>query len=361
MPAVHDVPPGPGMPSSRHIILAGLALGLLAGGRADAADAARGAGATFPQPLYEKWAKAYGAVTGAAVSYAGTGSGDGLRQASQGKVDFGGSDMPVAPQDLRAAGLMQFPSVVGGIVPVANVPGLDPGSVTLDGPTLAKAMLGAIAFWDDPAVAALNPGVPLPHLAVAPVHRSDASGTTFVLTEYLTKVSPEWRARSGQGTTVRWPAGSEAKGSEGMVQAVRGQPGALGYVEYSYAKRASLPYLNLVNAEGRAVQPTPMSFAAALAGVDWSAYLGDGDKGLTDRPGGASWPLTTATFVLVKVSDPATLAGRRTAAGYFRWALSKGGSIAEDLDYVPLPPDGVTAVQAAIAGVPDLRAVAAAR
>jgi phosphate transport system substrate-binding protein len=247
--------------------LGAIVLGILIPAIADAAESARAAGATFPQLLYERWAKAYSAQTEDTVTYTGTGSGDGLKQVVAGTVDFGGSDMPATGADARA--LIQVPSIVGGIVVVVNLPGLDPGGITLDGPTLAGLYSGAITSWNDAAIQRLNPTAPLPAIAVRPVHRADASGTTFVVTDYLSKISDDWMRGSGRGTSVRWPKGVEVKGSDGMVQAVAAEPGSIGYVEYSYARKGVMTYVNLMSADGRSVQPTPMSFAAAVAGLDW--------------------------------------------------------------------------------------------
>ncbi len=329
--------------SSRSFLLAcAVAGGLIQAGDACAAQA-RGAGATFPQPLYDRWAKAYGSISSAVVTYQGTGSGDGIKQVTAGTIDFGGSDMPMAASDLAKGGFVQFPTVIGGVVLVANVPGMDPGSIVLDGDNVRYLLTGKSPYWDDPAIARGNPSLSLPHLKVVPIHRSDSSGTTFVVSDYLSKVG-SWTG--GRGTTVKWPTGIEARGSDGMVQAVAAQPGAIGYVEYSYAKRAGLAYVDMVNVSGRVVQPTPSSFSAASDAVDWRSMMADPDKGLVNEPGGASWPLTTTTYVIMKPPGKDDRPGPATAAAMFEWALDKGGSIANDLDYVPLPPAAVAEVRA---------------
>ena len=329
---------------------------------ADGIAPATGAGATFPQPLYEAWGRAFGAINETTVTYSGVGSGDGVRKAAESAVDFGGSDVPLGASDLARNKLVQFPSVTGGVVVVVNLPGVNPGALRLDADTMGRMFKGEIRTWDDPAVAALNGGSWLPKEAVRVVHRADSSGTTYVLTDYLSKASRTWGMPKSK--LLNWPTGIPVDGTDAMVAAVRSTPGSIGYVEYSYAKKAGLAYVDLVNAEGRTVQPTPSSFAAATASLDWAAFLASDDMSLVNRPGAASWPLTTATFVMVHPEVPAGPANKvrpslRTALAMFAWALGHGGSLAEDLEYVPLPPAAVDAIaQSTAAQLPDFHPVA---
>jgi phosphate transport system substrate-binding protein len=301
---------------------------------AKAADIS-GAGATFPYPIYAKWADTYKKATGIGLNYQSIGSGGGIKQIIANTVTFGASDMPLEPKALAKDGLVQFPTVVGGAVPTANIPGIEPGQLTLDGPTLAKIYLGEIKSWDDAAIQKLNPGVKLPALAIAVVHRSDGSGTTFIWTNYLSKVSEDWKSKVGNSTAVEWPVGIGAKGNEGVANSVIQTKGAIGYNEYAYVLQNKMTYIKLINKDGKPVAPTSASFQAAAAHADWakadSFYLI-----LTDEPGADSWPVAGATFILIhqKPQDPAAAT---SALKFFAWAYANGDKQAEDLVYVPLP------------------------
>ena len=302
-----------------------------------------GAGATFPYPIYAKWADAYKKQTGTGLNYQSIGSGGGIKQIQAQTVTFGASDMPLPPKDLEKSGLVQFPTVMGGVVPVVNLDGVAAGTLVLDGPTLANIYLGNITSWDDPAIKKLNPGVKLPSQAIAIVHRSDGSGTTFIFTNYLSKVSADWQSKVGSSTSVEWPAGIGTKGNEGVANNVAQTKGAIGYVEYAYAKQNHLTYTKLVNKSGKSVAPTAEAFAAAAASADWLGTPGFSVI-LTEQPGDASWPIAGATFILIpkKPPDPAA-AGE--ALKFFSWAYAHGGEMAEALDYVPLPESVVKAVE----------------
>ncbi len=302
-----------------------------------------GAGATFPYPIYAKWADAYKKETGNGLNYQSIGSGGGIKQIKAQTVTFGASDAPLKADELAAANLVQWPMVMGGIVPVVNIDGIAPGAITLDGPTLAKIFLGDIKTWDDAAIKKLNPEAKLPSSAIAVVHRSDGSGTTFNFTDYLSKVSPDWKSKVGENTAVEWPQGIGAKGNEGVANNVMQTKGSIGYVEFAYAKQNKLTYTGLINKEGKAVEPTMPAFQAAAANADWANAPGFYQI-LTDQPGAASWPITAATFILMqkKPQDPAAAT---EALKFFDWAYSKGGKMAEDLDYVPLPDKVVTLVK----------------
>ncbi len=302
-----------------------------------------GAGATFPYPIYAKWADAYKKETGNGLNYQSIGSGGGIKQIKAQTVTFGASDAPLKADELAAANLVQWPMVMGGIVPVVNIDGIAPGAITLDGPTLAKIFLGDIKTWDDAAIKKLNPEAKLPSSAIAVVHRSDGSGTTFNFTDYLSKVSPDWKSKVGENTAVEWPQGIGAKGNEGVANNVMQTKGSIGYVEFAYAKQNKLTYTGLINKEGKAVEPTMPAFQAAAANADWANAPGFYQI-LTDQPGAASWPITAATFILMqkKPQDPAAAT---EALKFFDWAYSKGGKMAEDLDYIPLPDKVVTLVK----------------
>jgi phosphate transport system substrate-binding protein len=317
-------------------VIAGVAMALVAGAShvAVAADIS-GAGATFPYPVYAKWADAYQKQTGNRLNYQSIGSGGGIKQIKAGTVTFGASDAPLPGKDLDAAGLAQFPMVMGGIVPVANLDGVTPGELVIDGPTLAKIFLGDIKSWDDPALKALNPGVTLPRQAIAVVHRSDGSGTTFNFAYYLSDVSADWKAKVGFNTSVQWPVGIGAKGNEGVANNVAQTKGAVGYVEYAYALQNKLTYARMVNKAGKVVAPTSQSFQAAAANADWTSQPGYGVI-LANQPGDTSWPMTAATWILVhkQPTDPAATA---EALKFFAWAYKNGTGMAEGLDYVPMP------------------------
>jgi phosphate transport system substrate-binding protein len=302
-----------------------------------------GAGATFPYPIYAKWADAYKKQTGNGLNYQSIGSGGGIKQIEAQTVTFGASDMPLKPQDLDKNGLVQFPTVMGGVVPVVNLDGVAAGTLVLDGATLAKIYLGNITAWDDPAIKKLNPDVKLPSQPIAIVHRSDGSGTTFIFTNYLSKASADWQSKVGSSTSVEWPAGIGAKGNEGVANNVAQTKGAIGYVEYAYAKQNHLTYTKLVNKSGKSVAPTAEAFAAAAASADWLGTPGFSVI-LTDQPGDQSWPIAGATFILIhkKPPDPAAAS---EALKFFSWAYAHGGEMAAALDYVPLPESVVGAVQ----------------
>jgi phosphate transport system substrate-binding protein len=306
---------------------------------AAAAAEITGAGATFPFPIYAKWADAYKKATNVGLNYQSIGSGGGIKQIKAKTVTFGASDQPLKEKDLDAAGLLQWPQIMGAIVPVVNIDGVKPGDLTLDGATLAGVFLGKIAKWDDPAIAKLNPGVKLPDVAIAVVHRSDGSGTTFNFTDYLAKVSDDWKSNVGESTAVEWPVGIGSKGNEGVAAAVGQTKGAIGYVEYAYAKQNKMTYAKMVNHDGKTVAPDIESFQAAAANADW-AHAPGFYQILTDQPGAASWPISASSFILMhkKAVDPAASAG---ALKFFDWAFTKpGAEMAEQLDYVPMPDAG---------------------
>ena len=312
---------------------------------ATAATAAEitGAGATFPYPIYAKWADAYKTQTGVAMNYQSIGSGGGIAQIKAGTIDFGASDMPLGTGDLKAAGLMQFPAIVGGVVPVMNLDGVAPGAMRLTGPVLADIYLGKIRKWNDKAIAELNPGVALPDEAVAVVRRSDGSGTTFIFTDYLSKVSPEWKSKVGSSTAVAWPEGVGGKGNEGVAAYVQRIKGAIGYVEYAYAKRNRMTHASVRNRDGQFVQPDDATFKAAAANADWKNAHGFYQI-LTDQPGRTAWPITGASFILMHVRQdkPQNAAD---VLKFFDWSFRNGQKLAEDLDYVPLPDAVVTIVE----------------
>ena len=292
-----------------------------------------GAGATFPAPLYSKWASDYNKATGVRVNYQSVGSGAGLRQIDAKTVAFGASDMPLKDEDLEKKGLVQFPTVIGGVVPVVNIKGINPGQIKLTGQVLGDIYLGKITNWSDPAIKALNSSVPLPDAAIAPVRRADGSGTTFVFTNYLSKVNPEWKTKVGEGTAVNWPVGAGGKGNEGVAAFVGRLPNSIGYVEYAYVKQNKMTYTLMQNAAGKFATPDDVGFKAAAAGAVWpkNFYLI-----LTNQPGDATWPITNPTFILMhKVQEkPADAA---TALKFFDWTFKSGDKTAADLDYVPMP------------------------
>jgi phosphate transport system substrate-binding protein len=301
-----------------------------------------GAGATFPYPIYAKWAEAYKAKTGIGLNYQSIGSGGGIAQIKAKTVDFGASDKPLSPGELEAAGLTQFPTVIGGVVPVVNIAGIAPGQLQLDGATLAAMCMGTIKYWDDAAVKKLNPAAQLPHEAIAIVHRSDGSGTNFIFTNYLSKKSPAWASQVGAATAVQWPAGIGAKGNEGVAGNVKQTNGALGYVEYAYAKQNHLTYVRMINHDGVSVEPTAAAFQAASAKTDW-AHAPGFYVVLTDQPGHDAWPIAGATFILI-YKQPADPAKTKDVLKFFQWAYQNGSQLAESLDYVPLPASTVAAI-----------------
>jgi phosphate transport system substrate-binding protein len=325
---------------SLHGLLAAAAFAV-AGAPALAADIT-GAGATFPFPIYAKWAEAYKQKTGIGTNYQSIGSGGGIAQIKAKTVDFGASDMPLKPEDLQASGLMQFPAIIGGVVPIVNLAGIAPGAIRFTGPVLADIYLGKIRQWNDKAIADLNPGLKLPAEPITVVRRSDGSGTTFLWTDYLSKVSPEWKTKVGASTAVAWPEGVGGKGNEGVAAYVQRIKGSIGYVEFAYAKRNRMGYAAVQNRDGQFVQPDDPAFQAAAAGADWKNAPGFGAI-LTDQPGKASWPITGASFILMhaKQEKPAGVEVLR----FFDWAFKNGQKMAEELDYVPLPPALVAQIQ----------------
>ena len=303
-----------------------------------------GAGASFVFPLVSKWSADYNAATGRKVNYQSIGSGGGIAQIKAATVDFGSSDAPLKPEELAKYGLAQFPSVIGGVVPVLNVAGLKPGQLKLDGPTLANIFLGTIKTWNDPAIAALNPGLTLPAQRITVVRRSDGSGTTFNFVNYLSKVSPEWKTKVGEGTTVQWPTGVGGKGNEGVAAYVKQIKGGIGYVELSYALQNKMAHASMQNSAGAWVQPNAASFAAAAASADWKNAQ-DFNLVITDAPGADSWPITATNFILMR-KQPRDAADAKAALEFFRWAYANGSAQAQSLDYVPLPAELVQQVEA---------------
>ena len=304
------------------------------GSAAIAADIS-GAGATFPYPIYAKWADTYKKDTGFGLNYQSIGSGGGIKQIKANTVTFGATDAPLKADELEKSGLVQWPQVMGGIVPVINLDGVAAGEVVIDGPSLAKIFLGEIKAWNDPALVKLNPSVKLPETAIAVVHRSDGSGTSFNFTDYLSKVSEDWKSKVGSAAAVEWPVGLAAKGNEGVANTVTQTKGSIGYVEYAYAKQNKMNYAKMVNRDGKIVAPAMESFQAAAANADWANSPGYYQI-LTNEPGAASWPITAATFILVQ-KQPVDAAATGEALKFFSWAFANGGKAAEELDYIPMP------------------------
>lgn len=318
------------------------AVGAVMATAAQAADIS-GAGATFPYPIYAKWADAYKQKTGIALNYQSIGSGGGIKQIKEKTVTFGASDMPLKPEDLDKAGLVQFPMIMGGVIPVYNLKGVAPGAIKLDGPTVAAMYMGDIKKWDDEAIKKLNPGVTLPSTAIAPIYRSDGSGTNFLFSDFLSKQSPKFKQAIGSNTSVQWPVGIGAKGNEGVANMVKQTNGALGYVEYAYVKQNKMSYAQMANKDGKFVEPNSKSFQAAAANADWADAKGYYVI-LTDQPGAESWPITGASFILMhkQAHDPAS---SEAALKFFSWAYADGDKMAEALDYVPMPDKIVQMVQ----------------
>jgi phosphate transport system substrate-binding protein len=292
-----------------------------------------GAGATFPAPLYAKWADAYNKATGQKINYQSVGSGAGMRQIRGKTVDFGASDVPLTDADLAKDGLIQFPTVIGGVVPVVNVRGIGPGQLKLSGQVLGDIYLGKVTKWNDPAITALNPGLPLPDTAIAPVRRADGSGTTFIFTNYLSKVNAEWKSKVGEAPAVNWPTGAGGKGNEGVAAFVQRLPNSIGYVEYSYARTNKMAHVQLRNLAGNFVNPDDSSFKAAAAGAEWSKSF---YQILTEQPGAGSWPITGATFILMHAKQDKPAQGSASLK-FFEWAFNGGDGMATELEYVPLP------------------------
>ncbi|MBL8692279.1 MAG: phosphate ABC transporter substrate-binding protein PstS [Rhodospirillaceae bacterium] len=310
------------------------AAALLAVSAAQAADIS-GAGATFPYPIYAKWADTYKKETGIGLNYQSIGSGGGIKQIQAKTVTFGASDAPLKAEELDKSGLIQFPMIMGGVVPVVNVPDVAAGSLTLDGPTLGDIYMGKIAKWNDERIAKLNPGVKLPSTAIAPVYRSDGSGTNFLFTTYLSEVNPAFKDKIGANASVQWPTGIGAKGNEGVAGMTQQTRGAIGYVEYAYAKQNKMNAVKLINKDGKTVEPKSASFQAAAAGADWAKSPGYYVI-LTNQPGAESWPITGASFILM-YKEPQDPNSAKEALKFFAWAYKNGAKLADDLDYVPMP------------------------
>jgi phosphate transport system substrate-binding protein len=292
-----------------------------------------GAGASFPAPLYSKWASDYNKATGVKINYQSVGSGAGIKQIEAKTVDFGASDMPLKDDELKAKGLLQFPTVIGGVVPVVNIKGIAPGQLKLNGQVLGDIYLGKITKWDDAAIKALNPTLALPSEVISPVRRADGSGTSFIFTNYLSKVNAEWKSKVGEGTAVNWPVGAGGKGNEGVAAFVNRLPNSIGYVEYAYVKQNKMTFAQMQNSTGAFVSPDDLTFKAAAAGADWAKSF---YQILTNQAGKDAWPLTGATFILMhKAQDkPAQAAA---SLKFFEWAYKTGDKTAEDLDYSPMP------------------------
>jgi phosphate transport system substrate-binding protein len=310
-------------------------------GAAVSAQEITGAGASFPAPIYAKWASDYNKATGVKVNYQSIGSGGGIKQIDSKTVDFGASDMPQTDDVLKSKGQVQFPTVIGGVVPVINVKGIEPGQLKLTGPLLADIFLGKVAKWNDPAIKALNPTLALPDTAIAQVRRADGSGTTFIFTNYLSKVSPEWKTKVGEGTAVNWPVGAGGKGNEGVSAFVNRLPNSIGYVEYSYVKQNKMNYAILQNAAGTFVKPEDDAFKAAAAGADWAKSF---YQILTNQSGKDAWPISGATFILMHAKQDKPVNGTEVLK-FFNWAFANGGKAASDLDYVPMPAPVIAAIQ----------------
>jgi phosphate transport system substrate-binding protein len=337
----------------RMLVAATAAVALVA--VAQAADIS-GAGATFPTPVYSKWADAYKKETGVGLNYQSIGSGGGIKQIKAKTVTFGASDMPLKPEEVKESGLVQFPMIIGGVVPAVNVKGVQPGQLVLDGTTIASIYLGEITKWSDARIKKLNPKLALPDTAIAPIYRSEGSGTNFLFSDYLSKSNPKFQSDVGAASLVQWPAGIGAKGNEGLANMVKNTDGAIGYVEYAYAKVNNMAFAQLVNKDGKTVSPNADTFAAAAANADWAhapAYY----LILTNQPGAKSWPITGASFILV-YAQPQDLAATTEALKFFNWAYKSGTQMAADLDYVPLPESVIKQVRATwkseIKGIPAL-------
>src|SRR6202048_3091546 len=315
-----------------------------------------GAGATFPYPVYSKWADAYRTQHGVGLNYQSIGSGGGIKQIKAKTVTFGASDMPLKPEELKEAGLVQFPLIIGGVVPVVNIKGVQAGQLVLDGATVAAIYLGEITKWNDARIRKLNPKLPLPDTTIAPIYRSDGSGTNFLFSDYLSKSSPKFQQSVGANTSVQWPVGIGAKGNEGVANMTHQTDGAIGYVEYAYAKQTNMAYCSLINKAGKTVAPSAEAFQAAAANADW-AHAPGYHLILTDQPGEKSWPITGVSFILVYAVPPHP-AATAEALKFFDWAYNNGAKMAGELDYVPLPESLIRQVrttwQKEIKGAPGL-------
>ena len=314
-----------------------------------AAQDVTGAGASFPAPLYSKWAADYNKATGVKINYQSVGSGAGLRQIEAKTVDFGASDAPLKDDELAKKGLVQFPTVIGGVVPVVNIKGVSPGQLKLSGQILGDIYLGKITKWTDPAIKSMNPTLALPDAAIAPVRRADGSGTSFIFTNYLSKVNPEWKTKVGEGTAVNWPVGAGGKGNEGVAAFVGRLPNSIGYVEYAYVKQNKMTFAQMRNAAGNFVSPDDSTFKAAAAGAEWAKSF---YQILTEQPGKDSWPITGATFILMqKLQDKPVQA--TAVLKFFDWAYKNGEKTADELDYVPMPAGVRPAIEKAWADIKD--------
>ena len=305
------------------------------------------AGATFPYPVYSQWAHKYNELTKVKINYQGIGSGGGIAQMKAKTVDFGGTDKPLKPAELEKSGIVQFPTVMGGVVPVINVPGITGGKLKLDGPTLADIFLGKVNKWNAPAIKKLNPGLKLPNQAITVAHRTDGSGTTFIFTSYLAKVSPEWKAKVGAGKAVKWPAANSigGKGNAGVAGQVKAVSGSIGYVEYAYALQNKIPHAALKNKAGKVVQPDMDSFQAAAANADWSKAPKGFSLMLVDQPGAKSWPIVGVTYIMMHKNYPDAKKAKEILK-FFAWAFKHGGDMAKKLHYVPMPENVVKLVEA---------------
>jgi phosphate transport system substrate-binding protein len=309
-----------------------------------------GAGASFPAPLYSKWASDYNKATGVKINYQSVGSGAGIKQIDAKTVDFGASDMPLKDDELKAKGLLQFPTVIGGVVPVVNIKGIAPGQLKLNGQVLGDIYLGKITKWDDAAIKALNPTLALPSDVISPVRRADGSGTSFIFTNYLSKVNAEWKSKVGEGTAVNWPVGAGGKGNEGVAAFVNRLPNSIGYVEYAYVKQNKMTFAVMQNAAGAFVSPDDLTFKAAAAGADWAKSF---YQILTNQAGKEAWPLTGATFILMhKAQDKPVQAS--AALKFFDWGYKNGDKTAEDLDYSPMPASVKVAIEKSWAEIKDV-------
>ena len=308
-----------------------------------------GAGASFPAPLYAKWASEYNKATGVKINYQSVGSGAGMRQIEAKTVDFGASDAPLKDEELKAKNLVQFPTVIGGVIPVVNIKGVAPGQLKLTGQVLGDIFLGKISKWSDPAIKALNPTLSLPDAAISQVRRADGSGTTFIFTNYLSKVNAEWKTKVGEGTAVNWPTGAGGKGNEGVAAFVGRLPNSIGYVEYAYVKQNKMAYAQMQNQSGAFVAPDDVAFKAAAAGADWNKSF---YQILTNQPGATAWPISGATFIMMQKSQDKP-ANANATLKFFNWAYANGDKMADDLDYVPMPDNVLGAIEKAWADIKD--------
>lgn len=308
-----------------------------------------GAGASFPAPLYAKWASEYNKSTGVKINYQSVGSGAGMRQIEAKTVDFGASDAPLKDEELKAKNLVQFPTVIGGVIPVVNIQGVAPGQLKLTGQVLGDIYLGKISKWSDPAIKSLNPTLTLPDAAISQVRRADGSGTSFIFTNYLSKVNAEWKSKVGEGTAVNWPTGAGGKGNEGVAAFVGRLPNSIGYVEYAYVKQNKMVFAQMQNQSGVYVSPDDNAFKAAAAGADWNKTF---YQILTNQPGKDAWPISGATFIMMQKTQDKP-ANATAALKFFTWAYANGDKMADDLDYVPMPDNVIGAIEKAWGDIKD--------